>query len=178
MLGVAVSAPGQNSVRCTTNYYAVTGTTTRELRQSINEMRPWRRKLDADGLTNWRLEWRFTVTPTASGCRISSFTTTTAIGITLPRWEGLTNASAPFRKTWERYITALGQHEAGHARHALAAAADLQKRIKELPEHADCDGLKHRIHEIGNATIEEYRRKEKDYDERTRNGATQGATLW
>jgi predicted secreted Zn-dependent protease len=177
LLGVAASAPGQNSIRWTTNHYAVTGATPREVRHSINQSRPWKGKIEADGLTNWRLEWRFTVAPTADGCRVSSFSTATTIGVTLPRWAASTNAPEPLKQGWDHYITALGRHEAGHAQIALAAAAELEKRIKELREQPDCEGLKIRINVIGDAVVEDFRRKDQAYDERTRNGATQGATL-
>jgi predicted secreted Zn-dependent protease len=173
----SLPALAQNSVRWTTNYYAVTGATLGEIRQSIRASRPWKQRQDVDGMTDWRVAWRFSVTPTPGGCRCATFTTQTTIAITMPRWSGPTNAPESTRQMWQRYVDALGQHEAGHGAIALTAAADLQKRIKEIGDAPDCDNLKARINALGQQVMEEHRRRDREYDERTRHGATQGAVL-
>src|SRR5882672_1858319 len=129
VLLIPIVAGAQNSIRRTTNYYAVTGVTLPEIRQSVRQNRPWKEKFDLDGMTEWRVTWQFGVMPTAGGCRCNSFGTQTAITITLPRWTAPTNAPDSTKQTWQKYAAALGQHEAGHAAIALAAAADLRKRV-------------------------------------------------
>ncbi len=167
----------QNGVLWTTNYYAVTGTTLPELRQSIREKRPWKASFDWDGMTDWQVRWQFSVTPTPGGCRCNNFSTSTSITVTLPRWVAPTNAPETVKQIWQKYWTALAHHEAGHAAIALAAAAEIQKRVKEVGEGADCDFLKRKIKELAQGVVETHRKRDKDYDERTRHGATQGATL-
>ena len=81
------------------------------------------------------------------------------------------------KTAWQRYITALCQHEAGHAQFALNAAADMHKQIKALGDAPDCEGLKGRINGLCQSTLDDYRRREKEYDERTRHGVTRGAIL-
>jgi predicted secreted Zn-dependent protease len=119
-------------------------------------------RLKADGLTNWRVDWRFTVAPTSSGCRCASFSTTTKITVTLPRWTAPTNVVESTKVRWEHYIHALGQHEAGHAQLAQAAGAELHKRIKALGEQPDCDGLKSKINELGQTVLDDFRKREKE----------------
>lgn len=170
-------ARSDNSLLWTTNYYSVTGLTLVQIRGSINRSRPQKAKPATDALTHWRVEWRYTVMPTANGCRCSSFGTTTAITITMPRWTAPVGATPSTRNAWDRYIQALGQHEAGHAQLALAAAADLNKLAKGLGEQTDCVGLKEKINALGQAVLEDYRKREKAYDERTQHGLTQGARL-
>jgi predicted secreted Zn-dependent protease len=172
----AVGAQGQNSISRTTNYYNVMGATIRDIHESLAQARPWKNKSSMDGQTQWHVEWRFNVAPAGSICRCTFFTTTTTITVTLPRWTAPANAAAEVKTNWQRYITALGQHEAGHAQLALDAAAGLEKQNKTA-ESGDCDSLRRKINSQCNATIEEYRRREKDYDERTRHGVTQGAVL-
>lgn len=171
------ASKAQGSVRWTTNFYSVTGTTIPELRQSIREKRPWKERSPHDATTEWRLNWQYTVTPTASGCRCSSFTTQTAITITMPRWAAPTNAPETTRTIWREYITALGRHEVGHGAIAVAAAAELDKRVQALGEAAECDELKRKIEALCPRVIEEFRARDKAYDETTRHGATQGAVL-
>lgn len=174
---VPVAASAQNSVAWTTNYYSVTGATLVEIRQSLRQSRPWKDRFDADGFTDWRVAWRFSLTSSASGCRCSSFTTQTTVVTTLPRWTAPTNAPDPPLEIWQKYATALGQHEAGHAQLALAAAADLQRRSRDITETADCETLQRQLNALGEQVIEEHRKRDRDYDERTRHGADQGAFL-
>jgi predicted secreted Zn-dependent protease len=170
-------AGAQGGVQWRTNYYSITGATLEELRQSLRAGRPWKENPPVDAVTDWRLNWHFSVTPTPSGCRCSSFTTQTTITITMPRWLAPTNAPEAVVETWDRYLAALGRHEAGHGQFAVAAAAELHKRIKELGSRPDCDELKSAINNLGQQVVEAYRKRDKEYDERTRHGATQGAVL-
>jgi len=167
----------QNQLVWRTNYYSVTGASLREIHRSMDQSRPWKAAENLTGLTDWRVDWWFEVKPAEDGCRCTSFTTTTSITNTLPRWTPPADAPAALAAAWTRFITALGEHEDGHSRLALAAVADLHKRIKELGPAADCDGLRKRINDLAGRVIEEHRQREKDYDRRTRHGETQGATL-
>jgi predicted secreted Zn-dependent protease len=172
-----VLAEAQNTVRWTTNYYAVTGATLPEIRQSIRQNRPWKEKSDLDGLTEWKVNWHFSVVGTGSGCRCDSFSTQTSITVTMPRWLTPTNASDSVKQAWQKYAVALAQHEAGHAAIALAAASELQRRVQAIGEGSDCASLKQQINHLGQQVIAEHRRRDKDYDASTRHGATQGAFL-
>jgi predicted secreted Zn-dependent protease len=170
-------AAAQNSVVWTTNYYSVTGATLAEIRQSIGQSRPWKERFDADGFTDWRVAWRFAVTPSSDGCRCSSFTTQTTIVTTLPRWTAPTNAPDPPSAIWQKYATALGEHEAGHGHLALSAAADLRRRSRDIAEAGDCETLKRQLNALGEQVVEEHRKRDREYDERTRHGTSQGAFL-
>jgi predicted secreted Zn-dependent protease len=168
----------QNTLIWTTNYYPVSGTTLSEVQQSLRHSRPWKDKSNVDGLTDWHINWEFNVAPTADGCRCRSFITRTTITITLPRWSPSTNTPAPFQRAWDRYVTALGQHEAGHAQMALGAVAEQHKRIKELGPASDCDALKKSIDDLARRIVEDYTKRDAEYDRRTGHGATQGAVLF
>ena len=175
LLSGAVCA--QTSVEWTTNYYNVSGTTVAEIHQSLRQNRPWRDNSGHHALTSWRVTWNFYVGNSDRGCRMTSFSTRSTINITLPRWIAPTNAPQEVLQAWQRYITALGQHEAGHAQFALAAAAEMHKRVKEIPEGGDCNGLRANINGLGQGILADYKNREKEYDRRTNHGITQGATL-
>lgn len=174
---IACPAYGQNSVRWTTNFYSVKGATIPELQRSIRENRPWKERFHYDAMTDWRVNWQFTLTPSASGCRVSTFGTQTTIVITMPRWNAPTNAPEATRQIWQKYVSALGQHEAGHGAMAIAAASEMTKKAHAIGEGSDCDGLKAKLDAECRAMIDAYRAKDKLYDETTRHGATQGAAL-
>ena len=164
-------------VSCTTNYYTVTGSDLREIHQSFRRARPWRDTGGHDGFTVWNVSWRFNSSYNGSVCRLTTFSTTTTINITLPRWIAPTNAPDVVRTEWDRYIRALGKHEYGHAQYAFAAAAEAQRRIKEVSEDASCDRLKQRATSLCNGIIEKYKQLDQSYDQRTDHGRNDGARL-
>lgn len=170
-------APAQNTVQRTTNYYPITGATLPEIHASLRQNRPWKNRLTVDGFTEWHIDWRFNVAPGDGGCRLTGFGTKTVILTTLPRWRAPTNAPAQVSSIWSNYSRALALHEAGHASVALAAAADLQKQAKAVAAAADCPSLHKALNELGQRVIADYRRRDEQYDERTRHGAAQGAAL-
>lgn len=174
---VVAAAPG-DSQEWKTNYYSVTGATLGELHRSLDQNRPWKDATNnIHGWTDWRVTWRYKFAETDNGCRLENFSTRTVLTITLPRWIPPTNATRTLRDTWVRYITALQQHEFGHGRVALAAAAELHKRIKAIPQESTCDSLKQKINDTCERVIDEYKTRDRQYDERTNHGATQGARL-
>jgi predicted secreted Zn-dependent protease len=183
LLGVAIffllpaSAHAQDTFKWTTNYYSVTGSTLAELRQSIRQSRTGKDGVTADGVTVSELHWRTILVPSARGCRCTSFTTQTTITTTLPVWAAPTNTPPAVKTAWGRYFVALAQHEAGHSQITLAAVAELHRRIGGLDEASDCDGLKKKIDDLAQQIVKDYHKRDKDYDERTRHGATQGVFL-
>ena len=170
----------QNTLLWSTNYYLISGTDTDGLRRSMHGSKPWQDRPDMAGmvgLTTWHIGWRFHVSPTPSGCRCSSFTTRTAITNTLPRWLPPTHAPPELKNAWARFATALGQHEAGHSRLALAAVAQMHQQVKALGEDLDCDALRKKINEVAQRTLDDFRKRDEEYDRITNHGATQGASL-
>ena len=168
-------ACGQSSFVWTTNYYLVTGSNFREIRESFNLARPPRMTPPTTALTEWRMSWRFAVVPSAGGCRCASFATRLVITNTLPRWTPPTNATPELNEEWHRYFRSLAQHEAGHSRIALAALAETHQRVKELPDDPDCDGLRAKVNDLIRGVIESYRKMDQNYDKLTEHGTKQGA---
>lgn len=177
LIWLPLIAVAQSTVRWTTNYYPVTGATVGEIHQSMSRSRPWKEKSTHDGLTDWRIQWRYQITSSPGECRLAAFTTTTTITITLPRWVRPTNALPEATTNWSRYITALGHHEAGHAQHGLAAVAEQHRRISQLGPDPNCDALKKRINDLAQQIVDDYGRRDREYDARTEHGAKQGASL-
>ena len=170
-------ARAQDSVQWTTNYYSVPGATVPEIRESIHRNRPWKERFQHDARTEWEVKWNFTVEPTASGCRCRYFHTQTTIAVYLPRWVGPTNTADRVKQTWREYAAALSRHEAGHAETALAAVAELHKRVPALPESPTCEGSKKQTGDLCQSILEEHRKRDLAYDEKTNHGMTQGAFL-
>jgi predicted secreted Zn-dependent protease len=176
----------QDVVQWATNHYPVTGISLGELRQSMRENRPWKHTHPMDALTHWQVDWEFRTAAAAAAssgarCRVRSFRTTTRVTISLPRWTTRTNAPEAVVRAWDRYITALERHEAGHGQFALAAADEVRRRAArvsaEAPADVDCGSLRDRLNAQCLEVMTEYREKDRQYDVVTRHGATQGAVL-
>jgi predicted secreted Zn-dependent protease len=174
---LAATAVAQNPVQWTTNYYSVTGATLPEIRRSIDEARPWKGQPNTDAMTKWQVTWQFTLGQSTDGCYCRTFSTTTTIAITLPRWMAPTNAPESVKGIWARYFFALAKHESTHAQNGLSAAAELQKRSRAFGTWPDCESLKAKLNGIGEQVVQDFQRRDREYDERTRHGATEGAFL-
>lgn len=172
-----LAAPAQSVARWTTNFYTVTGASLPELRHSIQQARPWKESQPTDAITDWRVNWQFTVQSGADGCRLRSVSISTTIATTLPRWHAPTNADPGTLRAWTHYLLALGRHEAGHGQIGLMAAAEIEKRFHAHGAAPDCESLKAALNALGHRIVAEHRQRDLDYDARTRHGATQGAVL-
>jgi predicted secreted Zn-dependent protease len=175
VLCFVVEASAQDSLVITTNYFNVSGGSEHALRRSINQARPWSDKREGDAFTEWKIEWNFRLTTSQSACHVHSFATRTAITITLPKWTPPPAAPRVLTQGWDRYVTALKAHEEGHKQIALAAAAEIQKRVKALKTEPTCEAMSALLNGTARSVITEYRQKEIDYDRKTDHGATQGA---
>ena len=162
------------ALRTTTNYYRVTGDSVRQIRRSINTQRPWRDRFSQDAQTRWEIRWSYSLRSGDAGCYVQSLQTDTTITITLPLWAEGTEAPEDLREHWKRYLTALKAHEEAHKRIALDAHEELNRRLRSITA-VNCDELKRRLDLSGKAVIAEFRRKDEEYDRRTRHGATEGA---
>ena len=159
---------GAQTVQWTTNFYPVTGADFRDIRRSMETTRPWPEPFDGD--TRWTLTWKFNFHETAVGCTLASFSTTTIITTTLPRWTPPPDVRPETKERWTRYYTNLLAHETGHARLALAAAAEVRQRLGEASAQANCDQLRTLLNDRANRVVENYRAREKEYDRRTDHG--------
>jgi predicted secreted Zn-dependent protease len=176
-MGSARCASAQDSLTITTNHYLVTGSTLREIRQSINRTRPGGEKATADALTDWKINWQTRVSAVSGEFRVTSFTITTTIAITMPSWRAPTNAAPRVMQRWLSYYSALQKHEWAHATNGVMAAEQLRKRVGEIGPDADPNRLQQRVQAVADAVIEEFKKRDKDFDRETNHGRKDGASL-
>ena len=162
------------TVQWTTNYYAVTGADFREIRRSMETARPWPEAFDGD--TRWTVTWKFSFQETAAGCALASLSTVTKITTTMPRWTPSPDVRPEMKERWTRYYTNLLAHETGHARLALAAAAEIRQRLPATPAPAGCDSFQQLLNERAEKIVADHRAREKDYDRRTDHGRNVGVS--
>jgi predicted secreted Zn-dependent protease len=159
----------------TTNYYKVYGVTAREVRESINRLKPWKGHRSMDAQTDWTVRTKYSVGESGGVSRVQSFETETAITITMPVWSPPPAAAEGLTNRWQKYFTALLRHENGHAATALKAAAEVRRRAGAIREGPTDQELTRKISDTVDAVLKEFREKEDEYDKQTRHGLEQGA---
>lgn len=157
-------------------WYAVTGTDSRAMWQSIAQNGP--RGQDGKvfaGRTDWDLGYRYQTRMLDGQCRVTGVTARVEVVMHLPRWQDESRAPAELRDRWRRYVVALREHENGHRDHGLAATAEVQARLASLPPRPSCAGYDDRVRALANEIVASYVERDREYDRRTAHGLEQGA---
>jgi predicted secreted Zn-dependent protease len=152
----------------------VSGSTAKELRQSLDRNRSAGESPFGDGHTLWKVRWSYWYS-TGEQCALATLATTVEITITLPRWSPATTPPPDLAARWDAYLRDLRRHEQGHADVGRDAGRAVDRRLRELGPFTDCPQLEAAIQKAGDATILEYSRKDSAYDIRTAHGLVQGA---
>lgn len=170
-------ARAQTSLSIRTNFYAVTGNTMRQLSHSLARVRPRNGATPYDGLTVWQIHWKIATRQHGKASRLTSFTTQTAITITLPRWLAPTNAGPELVQAWNDYVSALDQHEQGHVQLVRATVAELHTRAWAVSSGTDANLLQKQIDTLAQGIVAGGEQSHRNYDFQTNHGKTQGARL-
>lgn len=127
------------------------------------------------GYTRWNVRWTFRWWREASGrCAITEVTTRLRTEVQLPQLQG---ASPAQQAMFDRYLHALSHHEQGHAQFGRDAAHAIDRGIAESPAAPDCATLEREANALGHRVLRDYMERERQYDQHTGHGATQGARL-
>jgi predicted secreted Zn-dependent protease len=127
------------------------------------------------GHTHWKVAWSFEMTAQDDGsCRVSAVSTDLTAEIILPRLSG---GDARQVAMFDKYISALREHELGHYENGRAAAGAVRAGLLAAPMKSSCDETEERLHAQSRATVARFNEKDREYDRRTEHGVTQGAQL-
>lgn len=146
------------------------------LRQSITDASPVRHHgRTFHGFTRWNVKWQFWWMELHGGqCRVDRTLTRVDAVITLPDLRG---APPEAQQAFNRYVTALRQHEMGLYRFGLDAAHRIDQGIASLPPQPSCAVLQAEANRLGRRLLDEAIRAEIEYDRRTQHGRTEGVWL-
>ncbi len=150
-------------------FYDVEGATARELSASIRQARP--SSQSRIGETTWNVTWR--AEWDGNPCRVRSAAVRATIVVSMPRWTPPRNARRRLVADWNRMMHALSVHEAGHVEYALAAERALHGALMRVTAPS-CSLMAQRTSQVADSVLDEARMNNQRYDERTRNGWTQG----
>jgi len=157
-------------------YYVVSADPSRLLVDLLNTASPIRNngKLFF-GYTEWNISWNYRWHEKSNGrCKLTAVTTNFSANIQLPKLRG---GNTTQRKRFDKFLPALRTHELGHYKIGKEAATTIDKKINALPEMKSCKKLGTTANKMGDRILDEYRKKEKQYDASTSHGKSQGAWL-
>ncbi len=159
--------------------YQVTGSSARELRQIIDRIGPVNSDdgKHYDGLTEWSLTWDYQFKRRGKVWIVANRNVQLNIKVLTPRWTDFQNTPGVLQTQWRIYRANLLRHEEGHVKVALRAANAVDKYIGTCGGSSSLEKLKGDIERNTKILLKQYRKIDRSYDQRTRHGATQGATL-
>lgn len=165
------------TVSTRTVYYRITGRTAADLRAQMNRRGPadYSTGKRYDAFTNWNFSWWYRDRVSAGECRFASVAVELDLKYTYPRWQRPPGASPTLVASWNRYLTALRNHERGHGTIAIGIARKLLAGIRALTPRPSCRKLEAAADVLGAGALERANKVEAAYDTRTNHGATQGA---
>lgn len=167
---LALSVEAANDIIVTTDFYDVGGETVQEIRSDLDRKRTrgW------DGYTEWQVEWQFRSASSGSECRVTDVTTRVAVNYSLPRWRAPAAAGGDTRERWARYERALRAHEDGHRNIGVRVASEIDNTLRAM-RAGDCRELDALANAAAYRLLDHARQREREYDQSTNYGATQGA---
>jgi predicted secreted Zn-dependent protease len=125
--------------------------------------------------TAWNVQWSLRWFAEPDGrCRVTSASVELTSKMQLPR---LIGGSAQQRQAFYPYLSALRTHEFGHYQIGKDAAEAIDRGIQRLPPAATCHALEEDANTLGYRLLADYQARDRQYDQSTGYGKTQGASL-
>lgn len=132
----------------------------------------------AHGLTRSEIELAYATEPRLPrGCRVDALQVRLNLSMTLPEWRPRIAPSTRVERQVMRMMAGLAVHEAGHRRHALLAAATIERRLSEQAPAPDCAVARRAIERTFRRESMRLQLRDQHYDIATGHGRTQGAQL-
>lgn len=149
-------------------HYPIAGRDFAELRLQLANHGP-RAAAPGHGRTHAEFEIASALEPTGDSCHLDAAAVSLRVTITLPQWDER-GASAETIGRWAESISLLERHEAGHRRHAVAAASALREALVGLGPESDCRRLQWVIDRRLQRAVWKLEMLGNRYDSRTANG--------
>jgi|ERR1043166_3857546 predicted secreted Zn-dependent protease len=156
-------------------YYEVSGATSQEVRRELNRLGPFDTQgRHFDALARWFVRWRFNHAHSGQRCTITTVATAAEVAIQFPRLKETPETPEPLKRAFAEFTTKLLMHERNHGGNAIDTAKSVEAGIRALPPQAKCADLERTGQELAQSLVKKANQWDRDYDERTRHGATEG----
>lgn len=127
------------------------------------------------GHTTWDVHGDYDSLSKPNGaCKISKIEIELKITIDLPNLSG---ASERQKAIFDKFLAALRTHELGHYAIGREMAAAIDAKVAAIPEMPNCNALDSAIDAAQTETENEFKERNRKYDDETGHGKTQGAFI-
>lgn len=148
-------------------HYWVTGFCKAQLLDCLRIAGPERQGVRYFAYTDWAIDYVW-----ASGATGALLVQVKVI-THLPRWLSAGSVPAPLHEEWRQLVEGLRDHEHGHRDIAVSAAGDLLVALRRLASlSAPREALRTEARALLEATLQDARRAESQYDSDTRHGSS------
>ena len=159
-------------------YYEVCGCCEEELHCDLKKKCvTWTDGKKYDSLTSWDIKWDHEYDQASKTCAVNSFRPIINFTFRYPKWNRTNDAPNSLTEKWDRYLKNLIAHETGHRDMVVEAVKDLSRVVVQLPPAATCGDLDSNVQELFRKSMEKMKHDQREYDEATKHGGTQGAVF-
>ena len=159
-------------------YYEVCGYCEEELHCDLKKKCvTWTDGNKYDSLTSWDIEWGHEYDQASTTCSVSSFRPIINFTFRYPRWIRPDDASQALTEKWDIYIEKLVAHETGHRDMVVAAVDGLSRVVVQLPPEPTCADVDRSVRSLFRKSMKKMKQDQREYDEATKHGTTQGAVF-
>jgi predicted secreted Zn-dependent protease len=158
--------------------YQIYGATADQLRSEVQVCAPGAKGnggAEFAGETSYTMSWQYD-TYVGNSCMIADVKVGMRIGTALPLWQPTRSAVPGLGERWDKFMSSLTTHEAGHASIDKRYAAQLVTDLSSLPP-MDCNNVSSIVKSVVNADMMLLNQANDSYDASTDHGASQGAIL-
>lgn len=176
LLSLAVSA--QVLVRERFTHYSIEPDSVEQIKLELRRKSPVSKENQLfHGGTQWKLIPKFGLQRVGNLCQISDIQVSLDGIFTLPKMTNRTTASETIQRTFDSYYASLLEHERGHQDLWLQAGQEIERALKTMPPHFQCEQLKRQATNRVSEIVEHYQQQNKLYDTSTGHGKTQGVYI-
>ena len=159
-------------------YYEICGCSETELHCNLKQdCIKWKDGHKYDSLTSWDVRWDHDYDRDSETCTINSFRPIVEITFRYPKWKRADDAPRPLIEKWDRYLKNLIIHESGHRDMVVDAVNDLSHAVAQLTPARSCTDLDRNVRTLFRMRLEKMNKDQREYDETTKHGFTQGAVF-
>lgn len=173
-----LAASAQVLVRERFSHYSIEPNSIEQIKLELRKKSPVSKESQLyHGGTQWQLTPKFGLQKVNNLCQLADIQVSLDGVFTLPKMTNRTTAPQAIQDAFDMYYTSLLEHERGHQDLWLKAGQEIERTLKTMPPHFQCQQLKRQATSRVSEIVEHYQQQNKLYDSSTGHGRTQGVYI-
>lgn len=154
------------TIRQTTRFFAVRGTTLAELDRDLNRSGPYVSEtgMHHPGATEVRFNGTVTYKPVAGGCAVDKTNVGLNLEIMLPKWHRPRRVAAQTVIVWNTLAADIKRHELQHAAIARGYLKRMEMALRNLGRERNCAAMEARVNQVTDRYLSAHQRAQIAFD--------------